>query len=172
MTLEDQLSTIFQLKTRWNALVLLDEADVFLERRTTENLVRHSLVSVFLRRLEYFRGILVLTTNRVENFDEAILSRIHIQLRYGELNADTRRKIWKIFLGSLTHSNISEKELGFLIKKPLNGRQIKNNVATARALVTKKKARVSFSHLQTIIAAGEAFDRDLKGTHHSERMYT
>jgi SpoVK/Ycf46/Vps4 family AAA+-type ATPase len=126
--LEDQLSIIFQFGSRWNALLLLDEADVFLEQRTTENLIRHGLVSVFLRRLEYFRGILVLTTNRVENFDEAILSRIHIQLKYGELNADARRKVWKIFLGkahtSCGAASISEKELGYLVRETLNDRQV------------------------------------------------
>lgn len=83
---------------------------------------------MFLHQLEYFRGILVLTTNRVKNFDEVILSRIHIQLKYGELNADTRKKVWNIFLGK-AHTlcgaaNISEKDLGYLVRKNLNGQQV------------------------------------------------
>lgn len=91
--LEGQLSTVFRLGSRWNALLLLDEAGVFLEQCTTEDLFRHGLVSVFLRRLEYFRGILVLTTNRVQNFDEAILSRVHIHLKYDGLSVDARKKV-------------------------------------------------------------------------------
>lgn len=37
-------------------VVLLDEADVFLEQRTLTDLQRNALVSVFLRVLEYYDG--------------------------------------------------------------------------------------------------------------------
>lgn len=47
------------------AVVLLDEADVFLEERDVRDLNRNALVSVFLRALEYYEGILILTSNRV-----------------------------------------------------------------------------------------------------------
>ena len=48
-----------------NIVVLLDEADVFLEERDMKDLKRNALVSVFLRALEYYDGILILTSNRV-----------------------------------------------------------------------------------------------------------
>lgn len=38
------------------AVVLLDEADIFLEERTLSDLKRNALVSVFLRVLEYYSG--------------------------------------------------------------------------------------------------------------------
>jgi len=50
--LEVQLSRIFKIISPWNAILLLDEVDVFLEQRSSD-LVRNSLVSVFLRKLEY-----------------------------------------------------------------------------------------------------------------------
>ena len=50
----------------WGAILLLDEADVFLEKRNMHDIHRNALVSIFLRQLEYFQGILFLTTNRVE----------------------------------------------------------------------------------------------------------
>jgi SpoVK/Ycf46/Vps4 family AAA+-type ATPase len=96
--LEGQLSRIFKIASHWNAILLLDEADVFLEKRTTENLIRNSLVSVFLRKLEYCEGIMFLTTNRVDEFDVAILSRIHVMLRYGDLTQDRGRKVWTQFI--------------------------------------------------------------------------
>ena len=49
--LEGQLSRIFRIASHWNALLLLDEADVFLEKRSSENILRNSLVAVFLRKL-------------------------------------------------------------------------------------------------------------------------
>lgn len=52
-------------------VVILDEADVFLEERGLADLQRNALVSVFLRCLEYYDGILILTSNRIGTFDEA-----------------------------------------------------------------------------------------------------
>lgn len=43
--LESKLSTIFELATKWDAILLLDEADVFLQDRDYENLTRNALVS-------------------------------------------------------------------------------------------------------------------------------
>jgi len=70
--LEKQLSVIFQIANQWDAILLLDEADVFLERRSSQNLHRNGLVSVFLRKLEYCTRILFLTTNRVSEFAGSI----------------------------------------------------------------------------------------------------
>ena len=79
--LEQELQKILDLAHAWGAVLLLDEADVFLEARTAQDIHRNALVSIFLRLLEYFQGILFLTTNRVATFDDAFQSRIHIALR-------------------------------------------------------------------------------------------
>jgi SpoVK/Ycf46/Vps4 family AAA+-type ATPase len=93
-----------------------------------EHIVRHSLVSVLLRMIEYFRGILILMTNRVEIFDEAILSRIHVKLRYDCLDSDARMTVWKnLFKKENTQSvtaEISHQEPEELVKKDLNRRQV------------------------------------------------
>lgn len=62
---EATLQTSFQLAQAWNCVMLLDEADVFLAQRTNQDIERNALVSVFLRVLEYYEGVLFLTTNRV-----------------------------------------------------------------------------------------------------------
>jgi SpoVK/Ycf46/Vps4 family AAA+-type ATPase len=121
--LEGQLSRIFKTASHWNAILLLDEADVFLEKRSSDNLARNSLVSVFLRKLEYCQGILFLTTNRVSQFDEAILSRIHIMHRYEDLTKDARRQVWRNFLSSSGDAAVTDKELEELVIYKLNGRQ-------------------------------------------------
>lgn len=83
--LEQELQKILDLAHSWGAVLLLDEADVFLEARTAQDIHRNALVSIFLRLLEYFQGILFLTTNRVATFDDAFQSRIHIALRVSAL---------------------------------------------------------------------------------------
>ena len=126
--LEKQLSDIFQIANQWDAILLLDEADVFLERRSSQNLHRNGLVSVFLRKLEYCTRILFPTTNRVSEFDEAILSRIHLLLKYENLNKDTRKNIWTSFLKKAQTqkgaAKIGPKYLESLVKAELNGRQV------------------------------------------------
>ncbi|KAH6664637.1 hypothetical protein B0J14DRAFT_493413 [Halenospora varia] len=95
--LDSQLSKIFDVASHWNALLLLDEADSFLRRRS-DNSQHNALVAVFLRKLEYYSGIMLLTTNRVTEFDDAVQSRIHIGIAYSPLGFDTRLSIWKSFL--------------------------------------------------------------------------
>ncbi|KAK3676674.1 hypothetical protein LTR78_003449 [Recurvomyces mirabilis] len=95
---EAKLQGILDMCTRWNAILLLDEADIFLESRSLHELERNKLVSIFLRVLEYYEGIMFLTTNRVQTFDAAFQSRIHISLDYKELDHKSRLTVWKNFL--------------------------------------------------------------------------
>lgn len=64
--LERELQKTLKICHAWGAILLLDEADVFLEKRDLHEIHRNALVCIFLRQLEYFQGILFLTTNRVE----------------------------------------------------------------------------------------------------------
>lgn len=95
---EKTLNNILEMVTKWKAVLLLDEADVFLEARSTHDLERNKLVSIFLRLLEYYEGVLFLTTNRMENIDAAFESRIHLSLQYDELDEASRKHIWETFL--------------------------------------------------------------------------
>ena len=126
--MEVQLSRVFQTANNWNALILLDEADVYLEQRSMKDVGRNKLVSVFLRKLEYCDGIMFLTTNRVSNFDEAILSRIHLMLKYHELGAGVRSQIWRLMLHRAHTSQggavIARKEMERLATTEFNGRQV------------------------------------------------
>jgi hypothetical protein len=129
-TLEADLNRIMDITHSWGAILLIDEADVFLEQRQAQDIHRNSLVSVFLRLLEYYLGILFLTTNRVETFDEAFHSRIHMGIRYENLAVSARKKIWQHHIGKVVampdHKSKTFKEEDFeeLSKKVLNGRQV------------------------------------------------
>ncbi|OCK92251.1 uncharacterized protein K441DRAFT_570947, partial [Cenococcum geophilum 1.58] len=81
----------------WNT-VLLDKADIYLKRRLSQDLHRNSLVTIFLRKLEYLDGIMFLTINQVLEFNKAILSQIHLILKYNKLSSDARKQIWGHFL--------------------------------------------------------------------------
>ncbi|PGH00126.1 hypothetical protein AJ79_08309 [Helicocarpus griseus UAMH5409] len=168
-TLEGELNKILDIAHSWGAVLLLDEADVFLEKRTIHDIHRNALVSIFLRLLEYFQGILFLTTNRVETFDDAFQSRIHVALRYGELTPKAKRTVWKMFLDKVRTkegvevAKFTEKDYDALARHNLNGRQIKNSVRTAQALALNEKTPLSMEHISRVLDVAETFDHDLKG---------
>ncbi|OTA36728.1 hypothetical protein BTJ68_03341 [Hortaea werneckii EXF-2000] len=111
---------------------------------TTGDLQRNSLVSVFLRQLEYYSRLLILTTNRVGEFDEAFVSRIHMKLHFPSLDEGSTMEVGDMNLRKLQErSSIEIRSKG--IKKfaadywkqnesQWNGRQIKNAFQTAVAL--------------------------------------
>lgn len=61
--------------------------------------------TVFLRDLEYYSGILFLTTNRVGVIDEAFKSRIHISLRYPRIQQRETRQMWENILNRIERDN-------------------------------------------------------------------
>lgn len=149
-TVESRLKNILRMIPKWGAVLLLDEADVFMEARGAADLKRNELVSVFLRMLEYYEGILFLTTNRAERIDPAFESRIHVSLVYKELDWTSRRHIWTQFLGRNT-SNFTDEQMDSIADVVLNGRQIKNTIKTANLLAWAKGGEVKYEHVKTVL---------------------
>ncbi|KAH6689766.1 hypothetical protein F5X68DRAFT_74560 [Plectosphaerella plurivora] len=98
---EMSLKNVFRLAHLWDCVLLLDEADVFLSQRSKHDMKRNALVSVFLRVLEYYNGLLFLTTNRVGTIDEAFKSRIHLSLYYPPLDKSQTRDIFRVNISKL-----------------------------------------------------------------------
>ncbi|KAH7053225.1 P-loop containing nucleoside triphosphate hydrolase protein [Macrophomina phaseolina] len=106
-TMERTLQRFFRDAGRWDAILLLDEADVYVAKRTRDNHKTNVIVSVFLRALEYFKGILFLTTNRVGVFDVAFMTRIHVQISYPQLSSEARQQIWSSKILKLRDNHIN-----------------------------------------------------------------
>ncbi|KAL6808535.1 hypothetical protein J3E69DRAFT_351625 [Trichoderma sp. SZMC 28015] len=98
---ESRLKNVFRLAHLWDCVLLLDEADVFLSQRSKLDMTRNALVSVFLRVLEYYNGLLFLTTNRVGTIDEAFKSRIHLSLYYPTLDKTQTTEIFRLNIAKL-----------------------------------------------------------------------
>lgn len=170
---ETYLESVLHLGRIWDCVVLLDEADVFLEERSQADLARNALVSVFLRVLEYYRGILILTSNRVGTFDEAFKSRIQLSLYYRDLNEAQQRKIWRNFINRL--KDLGEMNVDYddfndhisdLLRESMNGRQIRNVITSARQLAQYRKQDLRYSHLKYVMDISSRFDqyiREVKG---------
>jgi hypothetical protein len=94
-TMEAALKEILTRAQRWGAVMLIDEADVYIKRRD-DNIAMNAVVGVFLRVLEYFNGLLFLTTNRVDDIDEAIVSRCIALIKYEAPDAAAKARIWRV----------------------------------------------------------------------------
>ncbi|GKZ29803.1 hypothetical protein AbraIFM66950_006553 [Aspergillus brasiliensis] len=169
---DNRLGMILDITRRWGCVLLIDEADVFLSARG-KDLARDALVSVFLRRLEYFRGVAILTTNRRSDIDPAFKSkvplgdaldaatdailtgRIHFTMNYPELDTDSRLEVWKNFLTNVAKSSelteFTADDFMALSRHPLNGRQIKNIVSCAVSLAREMQKNVTVKDIENLI---------------------
>lgn len=141
--LEAKLTIILDIAACWNAVILIDEADIFLEARDNQNIERNAMVGVFLRLLEYHSGVLFLTTNRLQCFDEAFHSRINVTLRFDNLNQESKTKIWKNMIDNLFKSSMFDINIEELARIQLNGRQIRNCLQMAKTYAEDKKVQVN-----------------------------
>jgi len=175
-SVERNLNYFLTLGERYGALVLLDEADVYLEERRTKDLQRNGLVSIFLRALEYYRGVLFLTTNRVEAFDTAFTSRIHVALHYRRLADEDRARIWannferlerdsegKMYISRAARQFVEESDDVRALR--WNGREIRNALQTAVALAEtealedgcESRVTVGDKHLRAVVKMSKGF---------------
>ena len=115
--MERNLRRHFRLADRWDCILLLDEADVFLQMRYPNQLAINAIVSVFLRQLEYYNGILFLTTNRVGDIDPAFKSRVHVTLEYKPLNRTMTIEIYKLHLRKVVEDFADRKDVRGKVKE-------------------------------------------------------
>jgi len=120
----------------------------------------HSLLTrspIFsLRHLEYYRGILFLTTNRVKIIDDAFRSRIHVALYFNDLDASAKTQVWNAFLAKVGVT-LAPEEVRKLAVRDINGRQIKNAVRTATSLARGRDETLSLAHFLETLDAMDDF---------------
>jgi len=173
---EKSFGCVLDLCSTWDALVLVDEADIFLEARSSTEIQRNALVCVMLRLLEYYSGCLFLSSNRdAKSIDAAIASRITVMLHYPPLDVEGRTKVWKNLVELIPPLpvDVSGQTIAILSRKTskyrinftaedykslasayqLNGRQIKNSIVLARALARERGVPLSLDVLKRAVTA-------------------
>jgi hypothetical protein len=186
---EKSLTPVFADAARWEAVLLMDEADVFVEERTKGDLQRNALVSVLLRSLEYYKGkinskiietcasltkypgIIILTTNRARTIDAALQSRIQLAIRYKDLTTAQKTRIYQNKLEYIPDDEfenkaelLSQLKLSPLVAKAnkANGRQIRNIITYARALAKSEGAKLTLLHLTRVDQVTSEFTESMK----------
>ena len=114
--------------------------------------------------LEYFSGVLILTTNRVKTIDTAFQSRIHLGIKYHPLSPENRRELWQLFISKAVGGNLAwvdDEVLDVLSAHVLNGREIKNVVRMAYALAIDRGEALSMPLLTQAVEAMALFGKEM-----------
>ncbi|KAB8269490.1 P-loop containing nucleoside triphosphate hydrolase protein [Aspergillus minisclerotigenes] len=135
--IENRLSDILRLTEKWDAVLLFDECDVFLQERSVRHLHR-------TRFLQYFF---------------AFKSRIHLILHYPELVPQAKEQIWRQFVNRSNSQNyLTDEAYSRLAALPMNGRQIKNVVQIATLLAGEEKNVLGIDQVRIVLQATKEVD--------------
>ncbi|KAF2084417.1 hypothetical protein K490DRAFT_59567 [Saccharata proteae CBS 121410] len=143
-----------QMNAKWNAVLLLDEANVFLESRITHDLECNKLVSIFLRLPEYFENVFLLTTNGVDNIDGAFETYIHLSPPIRRV----RRSVPPRRLGKLPVEVDERRGFHKQADGKLGGEEVKWTV------LTTNKEKFAFRHINITLK--------LRQTHAEKKIYS
>jgi hypothetical protein len=134
---EDNLRHALLRARRWNAVLLINESDVYVRARA-DDIVQNAIVGVFLRLLENLSGLCFLTTNKGTSIDDAISSRALVHLDYQYPEPSERRELFRI------QSEIQKLDLPdgacreFAQRHYLSGRDIRQLVKLVKLLAIQK----------------------------------
>ena len=137
--LEKRLYKILRRADKWGAVLMIDECDPYVYQRG-EDIVQNSIVGVFLRLLEYYKGILFLTTNRHDKIDQAIMSRLTAHIRYGVPSREDQIKIFEVICKGYS-IKVQQAEIEKILTKYPNmvGRDIRNLLKLLKKFNHKEK---------------------------------
>lgn len=124
-SVKNNLEAALERGHKWGAVVLLDEADVYIRRRG-DDVTHNAIVASFLQSLEYFDGLLFMTTNRENDVDDAIESRCIAHIKFKKPEGEHAARLWKI-LTKQYEVDQTDKQITELMKifPPTAGRDIK-----------------------------------------------
>ena len=92
---EQNMATMFREAEAENAILLLDEADSFLQdRRGAQRSHEVSEVNEMLQGMERFHGIFICTTNLMDRMDQAALRRFTFKIQFLPLTRDQRQALF------------------------------------------------------------------------------
>jgi AAA+ superfamily predicted ATPase len=90
-------------KTKTEPILLLNEADQFLGARSSGNItgsdqMHNQMQNIFLEQIENFKGMLIATTNLLENIDKAFSRRFDYKIEFKKPTQIQREKLWELML--------------------------------------------------------------------------
>jgi hypothetical protein len=151
---EKNLSRIFARAEELDVILLLDEGDALLTRRTEVQNANDRYANLetnyLLQRLESFEGILIVTTNAGDRIDRAFQRRMDVVISFPPPDAGERWNIWQLHLP--TEHRVSDSVLAEVARRcELTGGQIRNAILHASLLAITNGGVVTSSHLEAAV---------------------
>lgn len=154
--LERNLTEILDRAQRWNCMVMIDEANAYVHERGIDH-KQNGIVGVFLRKLEYFRGILVLTTNQTKangdsfDIDPAILSRCSAVFTFELPKKRESAEIWMIQAKTMGIELSQGIIQHVVLNYALSGRSIRNLLKLASSWAEHRGEELSTEHFDKAV---------------------
>ena len=115
-------------KAKVDPILLLNEADQFLSARSegtgsSADKMHNQMQNIFLEQIEQFEGILIATTNLLDNIDKAFSRRFNYKVEFKKPDINQRERLWHFML--LEKASYEEDfDVATLAKHELTGGQI------------------------------------------------
>jgi len=151
---EKNLGRIFSLAEELDVILLLDEGDALLARRTAVQTSNDRYANLetnyLLQRIESFDGILLLTTNAPDHIDGAFHRRMDVTVDFRAPEAPERWAIWQLHL-PVDHQVDPQLVREVAARCQLTGGQIRNAVLHAAMLALDDGAPMRTPHLEAAV---------------------
>jgi AAA+ superfamily predicted ATPase len=146
---EKNLRRVFDAADRGGAVLLFDEADALFGRRTevkdSHDRFANIEVSYLLQRMETYRGLAILTTNRRDAIDEAFMRRLRFVVDFPFPDAAQRTEIWRrVFPSAVPRQDL---DLDALAALAVAGGNIRNIALGAAFLAADGEGPVGMAHV-------------------------
>ncbi len=157
---ETNLMKFLSRGSRWNAVVLIDEADVYIRSRD-KDMEHNAIVASFLRVLEYQTSVLFMTTNLAESVDDAIASRCVARIDYQTPTFDQQKEIWRV-LNQVNNAGLTPQNIRVIAKAHpnLTGRDIKQLIKLAGLVAANHKQKIQPSTIDFVAQFQPTRQRD------------
>jgi hypothetical protein len=174
---EKNLKKVFDAAEQSGSILFFDEADALFGKRTevkdSHDRYANIEVNYLLQRMEDFRGLAILATNRKSALDRAFLRRLRFLVDFPFPNAESRKTIWqKVFPKEATTTGL---EIAALTRMEISGGNIRNIALNAAFLAADEQQTIGMAHvmraarreyakIDKMMSEGEfgAYDRNLK----------
>lgn len=97
------IKQLFATAQELDAVIIFDEADALLSKRVTDmrsstDVSVNQTRSVLLNILNDYSGVVIFTTNFIQNFDPAFIRRIRYQIKFDLPNEQLRKELWGMYI--------------------------------------------------------------------------
>lgn len=160
--LEKKLRLVLRRAERWDAVLMIDEANAYIHARGTD-ISQNAIVGVFLRLIEYFKGTLIFTTNQTAksakskqltadtgfDIDDAILNRCDAVIPMGLPTKEDAKEIWKVQRELLKVEDLTDSMIDKLVARyEMSGRSIRKLLLNAARWAAHHNEKLSLEHFK------------------------